>query len=747
MALDEEKNGECCCGHDDHEHEHLEHEHDECNCEHDEHSKHKHESHEHHEHKKEHDHHHHDDDDDDCGCGCGCGHGHSHGHGEDDEEEEHSLKKLIIAALLFVLAILFEKTRLCEYVPGYRNGQFGIGLLNHGDMACRGIYLALFFASYILVGLGVLREAVENLLHGKVFGEEFLMALATVGALVMGEYSEAVAVMLLFQLGEFLEDLAVDKSKRSITDLMDIRPDKAFVIRDGDVVGVMAQDVKIGDIIVVKPGERVPLDGKICKGTSLVDTSALTGESVPREVVVGDEVLGGVVNTSGILEIEVTKEFGESTVSRVLEMVENAQNKKAKAAKFITRFAKIYTPIVCIIAVMVAIIPSVIIIGYGAGYEAYGSVSAVWHTWVYRALELLVVSCPCALVISVPLSFFAGLGLASKKGILIKGSNYIEALSKTNTVAFDKTGTLTKGVFVVTGVHVADEKKVSSEELVAYATHAEYYSNHPISRSLKNAHSCDKCESLKGDQMEEISGHGVKCTVEGKVILAGNMRLMEREGVQGFVPCSESDAGTIVHVAVDGWYAGHIVISDVEKDDAVDAIKKLHAAGVKKAVMLTGDGESAALAAANKIGMDEVFHSLLPQDKVSKIEVLLKENEGTKNTVAFVGDGINDAPVLSRSDVGIAMGGMGSDAAIEAADVVIMDDMPTKVSEAVKVSKKTMLNVKENVIFALGVKTLIMVLCACGIANMWIAVFGDVGVTMIAVLNAMRLLAGVKKNQ
>lgn len=725
MSLEEENKSECCCHH-EHEHEHHDH-------------------HEHEHHEYNHGHHHHHEDDED-GCGCGHEHGHSHEHNHGDGEEEGSLKKLIIAALLFVLAIVFEKTRLCEFVPGFKNGQFGIGFLDHGEMACRGIYLALFFASYIIVGLGVLREAVESLLHGKVFGEEFLMAIATVGALVMGEYSEAVAVMLLFQLGEFLEDIAVDKSKRSITNLMDIRPDKATVIRDGSEIEVMAQDVKIGDVIVVKPGERIPLDGKIVKGSSLVDTSALTGESVPREVIEGDEVLGGFVNNSGILEIEVSKAFGESTVSRVLEMVENAQSKKAKAAKFITRFARVYTPIVCIIAVMIAVVPSVIIIGYGAGFEAYGSVGAVWKTWIYRALELLVVSCPCALVISVPLSFFAGLGLASKKGILIKGSNYIEALSKTNTVAFDKTGTLTKGVFVVTGVHVVDENKVSKDELVSYATHAEYYSNHPISRSLKNVHHCNKCDELKGDLMEEISGHGVKCNIEGKIILAGNMRLMEKENVQGYVPCSETDAGTIVHVAVDGWYAGHIVISDVEKEDAIDAIKKLHNVGVKKAVMLTGDSESAAVAAAKKIGVDEVFHSLLPQDKVTKIEELLKANVGTKNAVAFVGDGINDAPVLSRSDVGIAMGGMGSDAAIEAADVVIMDDMPTKVSEAVKVAKKTMLNVKENVIFALTVKTLIMVLCACGIANMWIAVFGDVGVTMIAVLNAMRLLAGVKKN-
>lgn len=700
---------ECgCCSHEKHhEHEH-EHHHEE---------EHEH----HHEEEHEHHHHHHHDDDDD-----------------DEEEEEVSIPKLIIAAVLFVLGLFVEHgSSLLPFAASVN------------PLIIRGTYIALYGVCFILAGLGVIKEAVENLFHGEFFGEEFLMGFATIGAICMGEFSEACAVMLLFQLGEFLEDLAVGKSRKSITDLMDIRVDTASVkSADGSIKTVAAESVKIGDIIVVKPGERIALDGKIVKGTSLADTSALTGESVPREICEGEEVFAGFVNNSSVIEIEVTKEFGESTVARVLEMVENAQSKKAKSQKFITRFAKKYTPIVCILAVCLAVIPSVIIISNGfAGYE---SVGAVWKTWIYRALELLVVSCPCALVISVPLSFFAGLGLASKNGILIKGSNYIELLSKANTVAFDKTGTLTKGVFVVTAVHVADESKISEEQLLSYAAHAEYFSNHPISKSLKTAHQeknaeCPVCLKLTDSEMEEISGHGVKCNVEGKIILAGNMRLMEKEAVQGFVPCSENDAGTIVHIAVDGWYAGHIVISDVAKEDSKSAIEKLHNTGVKNTVMLTGDSKSAAESVAALLNIDTVYSELLPQHKVEKIEELLKHNEGSGKSVVFVGDGINDAPVLTRSDVGIAMGAMGSDAAVEAADVVIMDDMPGRVADAIKISRKTIANVKQNVWFALGVKTLIMVLCATGIANMWIAVFGDVGVTLLAVLNSMRLLRNVKR--
>ncbi len=699
----EHEEHECCCCHDSG---------DEC-CEKQE------EHHNHHEHNHSSGHHHCsccDDDDDE--------HEHHH-HGDDEEEEEGDLKKIAISAVLFICALLVE------HLPFFES---------FNPLYVRIGYVALYAVAYLLTGLEVIHEAIESLMKGKVFGEEFLMTVATVGAIAMGEFSEAVAVMILFQIGEFLEDFAVDKSKKSITSLMDIRPDKANIKVGNDITEILAQDVKIGDVIVVKAGERVPLDGKIISGSTLVDTSALTGESVPREVVTGDEVMSGFVNTSGIIEVEVTKVFGESTVSRVLEMVQNAQSKKAQAQRFISRFAKVYTPIVCGLSLCIAIIPSLVIVFGGIGLEGYESINSVWKTWIYRALEILVVSCPCALVISVPLSFFAGIGLASKNGILVKGSNYIEMLASMNTAVFDKTGTLTKGVFEVSDIHLSASATLNTEELIALATHAEYYSNHPISRSLKNVHHCEMCENLKGNDVQEISGHGVKCVIDGKTVLAGNKKLMDKEGVTGYEDCEKTDGGTIIHVALGGVYQGHIVISDQAKDDAKYAITSLHNAGVKNIVMLTGDAESAAKATAVQLVLDEVYAGLLPQDKVSKIESFIKANEGTKNRVAFVGDGINDAPVLSRSDVGIAMGGLGSDAAIEAADVVIMDDMPSKVAVAVKIAKKTMLNVRENVTFALVIKVLIMVLCSLGIANMWVAVFGDVGVTMIAVLNAMRIM-------
>ena len=638
---------------------------------------------------------------------------------DDEEEEEVSLRNIIIAAIFFIVGILIEHLAPVCPVKAVQE------LNSSNPVVIQVVYMVFYFAAYIICGLGVLKEAVEGLTHGEVFGEEFLMAIATIGAIVIGEYSEAVAVMILFQLGEYLEGKAVDSSKKSITDLMDIRPDKANVRCGSSTEEILAGEVKIDDIIVVKPGERIPLDGVIVSGKSLVDTSALTGESVPREVCEGEEILSGFVNTNGTLEIRVTKEFGQSTVSRILDMVEKAQSKKAKVQKFIKRLCKVYTPAVCAIAVCVAVIPSVLT----------GDVK----TWIYRALEILVVSCPCALVISVPLSFFAGLGLASKNGILVKGSNYMELLSQTKTAVFDKTGTLTKGVFQVTEIHLADES-ISKDEIVEIATHAEYYSTHPISRSLKSIHNCPKCGTIDLKDNEEISGHGLKCILEGRTVLVGNERLMKRENVTGYSPCPKNDAGTIVHIAVDGQYKGHIVISDITKDDARKAVEDLHKAGIRETVMLTGDTRAAAEATAGEIGIDTVHAELLPQDKVSRIEELIKSNENTKHRVAFVGDGINDAPVLTRADVGIAMGGMGSDAAIEAADVVIMDDKPSNVALAVKIAKKTMLNVKENAIFALMIKTLIMVLCACGIANMWIAVFGDVGVTMIAVLNCLRLL-------
>ena len=722
----EEKEHEHCHGHEHvHEHdEHEEHEHhhhhhdedddddDECEC--------------HHHHDDDdddddddcgchHHHHHHDEDDDDCdedGCCC-----HHHDHGHDHGEEDGALKKIIIASVLFVLALAVSRiSPLGNLLSSVFGGE--IGALVH-----KGISLALYFVAYMIVGFEVIHEAVENLLHGEFFGEEFLMTVATVGAICVGEYPEAVAVMILFQLGEFLEGKAVGKSKKSIRQLMDVRPDVACVEKDGNFVQVKAESVAVGSIIRVSAGERIPLDGLVVSGSSFVDTAALTGESVPREVLEGSEVFAGFVNQNGVLTIKVTKPFAESTVSRVLDLVENAQSKKAKMQKFVSRFSKVYTPLVCLLALCVALIPPLLMHGE-------------WRTWIYRALMFLVVSCPCALVISVPLSFFAGIGLASRNGILVKGSTYIEQLAKTDAVVFDKTGTLTKGVFEVVAIHPVDANRVSGEELLAYATHAEYYSKHPISRSLKVAHHCRLCESLSISNCEELSGHGVRAVIEGKKILAGNMRLMQEENVTGIIPCHEDDTGTVVHVSVDGTYAGHIIISDVAKDDASLAVENLKKCGIKKTVLLTGDTESAAKKIADSIGIDEVHAELLPQDKVAHLESIMAQ--GGK-PVAFVGDGINDAPVLTRADVGIAMGGIGSDAAIEAADVVVMDDKPSKVADAVKVGKKTMNIVWQNIIFALGVKVAIMVLSTLGIANMWMAVFGDVGVTMIAVANSLRL--------
>jgi Cd2+/Zn2+-exporting ATPase len=505
---------------------------------------------------------------------------------------------------------------------------------------------------------------------------------------------------------------------------------------------VLAADVKIGDIILVKPGERIPLDGKVVGGSSFVDTSALTGESVPREILTGDRVLSGYVNRDGVIEIEVEKAFSDSTASRILELVEHAQGRKATTERFIKRFARVYTPVVCLLALLLAIVPPLVLTATEHGGADAGS---LWHTWVYRALDLLVVSCPCALVISVPLSFFAGLGLASSRGILIKGSNYIEALSRTKTLVFDKTGTLTKGVFEVTAVHPAAPDRIGKEELLALATHAEYYSTHPISRSLKTSHHCPVCDRLlistaDGSSAKEISGRGVRTVLDGRTVVAGNAAFMQEEGVRGLAPCPEKDSGTIIHVAVDGEYAGHIVISDVIKEDSASAVKRLRSLGVEQVLMLTGDGEEAARQTADQLSLDGCFYGLLPLDKLAKIEELIAGYKGKKSSVAFVGDGINDAPVLTRSDVGMAMGGIGSDAAIEAADVVIMDDRPGRTADAILTSRQTMANVWQNVCFSLGVKVLIIVLCSLGLANMWLAVFGDTGVTLLAALNSMRLL-------
>lgn len=647
------------------------------------------------------------------GC-CELDHEHEeHGHGH---EEEMSLKKIILSALLFAAGIVVEK--------------FIAPSAGDNVQMVRGIFLALYFGSYILCGLPVIREAVEGLSKGKCFGEAFLMALATIGAVAIGETMEACAVMILFQLGEYLEDKASDKTKDTIEELLDIRPDTACVIRGGKEVVIDADDVEVGETIIVKPGELVPLDGIVSKGSTMVDTSALTGESVPREIGEGEEILSGFVNARAVIEIKVTKEFGESTVSKILDLIENAQGKKASTEKFITRFAKVYTPIVCILAVAVAVVPPTIL-GWNENFR----------TWLYRACEMLVVSCPCALVISVPLSFFAGIGRGGKDGILVKGSSYLELLSRAETVAFDKTGTLTKGVYEVTAVEVAEGCSLSKDELAALVTHAEYYSDHPVSKSLKNFHTCENCGKLTVEEAEEISGHGIKCIVDGKKVLAGNKKLMLLEKVLGFnenIDSEKKSAGSVVYVAVDGVFAGKIIVSDVVKENAKSAIEKIHNVGIPTTVMLTGDTKDNAQAIADSIGIDEVRAELLPQDKVEEIERFMGNRNG--GTVVFVGDGINDAPVLTRSDVGIAMGVMGSDSAIEAADIVIMDDNIENVALAIKLAKKTMVNVKQNIAFSIAVKVAILGLCACGFVNMWLAVFGDVGVCLLTILNSIRLL-------
>ncbi len=579
--------------------------------------------------------------------------------------------------------------------------------------------LLVFLAPYAVIGWDVLWRAVRNIAHGQVFDENFLMSLATVGAFFTGEYPEAVFVMLFYQVGELFQSYAVDRSRKSITELMDIRPDYANIERDGALEQVDPEDVAVGDIIVIKAGERVPLDGVVVEGRSTVDTAALTGESLPRETEPGDDVISGCVNLSGLLRVQVTKPFEESTVSKILDLVENASSKKARAEHFITKFARYYTPIVVLCAALLAVVPPLFLGG-------------VWSEWVGRALIFLVISCPCALVISVPLSFFGGIGGASKAGILVKGGNYLEVLANTEIVVFDKTGTLTKGVFNVTAIH---PDQVSERDLLELAALAESWSDHPISRSLRDAYNAEVDKS-RVDGVEEIAGHGVKAQVDGRTVCAGNDKLMESIGVK-WHPCHR--VGTTVHVAVDGAYAGHIVISDEVKEDAAQAIAELKAMGVRKTVMLTGDAKAVGEDVARRLGIDEVHTQLLPADKVSRVEALLGEKTG-KGKLAFVGDGINDAPVLSRADIGIAMGGLGSDAAIEAADIVLMDDKPSKIASAIRVSQKTLTIVKQNIVFALGVKLLVLALGALGMANMWEAVFADVGVSVIAILNATRAL-------
>ena len=578
----------------------------------------------------------------------------------------------------------------------------------------------LFLVSYTIVGGDVVLRALRNIIRGKVFDENFLMSIATIGAFFVGDFPEGVAVMLFYQVGELFQSYAVNKSRKSIASLMDIRPDYANVKKGDELVKVDPDEVQIGDIIVIKAGEKVPLDGKVIEGSSMIDTSALTGESVPREVEAGNDILSGCININGVITVEVTKEYGESTVSKILDLVENASSKKSNSEQFITRFARYYTPIVVIIAVIIAIIPPLLFEG------------ATFSDWIYRALSFLVVSCPCALVISIPLSFFGGIGGASRKGILVKGSNYLEALAKTEIVVFDKTGTLTKGVFNVQEIYPIE---ISKEELLELTAYVESYSNHPISLSLKRAFGKD-IDNGRISDVEEISGHGVIALVDGKKIMAGNIKLMKKMNIPYF---DGELIGTVVHVAVDNQYAGYIIIADEVKADSAKAIKDLKAANIKQTVMLTGDAKNVASKVAASLGLDKVYAELLPGDKVDKLEELFSQ-KSAKGKLAFVGDGINDAPVLARADIGIAMGGLGSDAAIEAADIVIMTDEPSKIATAIKISQKTLKIAQQNMVFAIGVKILFLILSVFGITTMWEAVFADVGVTIIAVLNAFRVL-------
>ena len=605
------------------------------------------------------------------------------------------LIKIIIALILFVVAMAVD---------------FQNDWINNG----------IFIVSYLIVGFEILIKAVKNIFRGKVFDENFLMSVATLGAFAIGEFPEAVAVMLFYQVGELFQDYAVDKSRKSIASLMDIRPDYANLFEDGKEKKVSPEEVKIGDTIVIKPGEKVPLDGVVTEGKTTLDTKALTGESVPRDAGKGDTVLSGCINLSGTIKMEVTKEFGESTVSRILDLVENASSKKAKSENFITKFAAYYTPIVVLIAVVLAIVPPLIVEG------------ASFQDWLYRALSFLVVSCPCALVISIPLSFFGGIGGASKMGVLVKGSNYLEALSNAEIMAFDKTGTITEGVFEVQNIEPVG---IGKEELLKIAAYAEHFSNHPISKSIKKAYNntIDEKEIIDS---QEISGKGIEAKIGNQDVLAGNEKLMNEKGIE-FEKCTH--IGSVVYVAIDGKYVGHIVIADKIKEDAKKTIEELKKNNIKQTVMLTGDRKNIGEAVAKEVGIDKVYTELLPDGKVEKVEELLKTCS-EKGKLAFVGDGINDAPVLAMADIGIAMGGLGADSAIEAADIVIMTDQPSKIISAMKLSKKTMRIVRENIVFAIGVKVLVLVLTALGLSSMWQAVFADVGVSVIAILNALRAL-------
>ena len=636
-----------------------------------------------------------------------------------NKKQKKWLKRILLALALFFTVMALDEL-------GVLAGIFG-------EPGALYASFALYLIPYLIAGHDVLLKAWRNIRRGEAFDESFLMAVATIGAFAMiffpetePHMAEGAAVMLFYQVGELFQSYAVGKSRKSIAAMMDIAPDYANIERNGAIVEVDPDEVQVGDIIVVKPGERVPIDGVVVDGTSQLDTAALTGESVPRHIEVGSEVISGCINMTGVLRIRTTKLFGTSTVSRILELVENASEKKARTENFITRFARVYTPIVTLAAVAIAVVPP--LLGVGA-----------WAGWILRGLTFLVVSCPCALVISVPMSFFGGIGGASRLGILVKGSNYLEALAQVDTVVFDKTGTLTSGTFGVVGVHPADA--IDSDQLLAMAAHAEAFSDHPIALSVKKAYLDEApadseriIDQARIEDAAEESGHGVKATVDGHAVLVGNDKLMSAHGIS----CSDCElTGTILHVAIDGAYAGHIVIADTVKDDAAQAIADLHAAGVERCIMLTGDREEVARSVASDLGLDEYHAQLLPGDKVEQVERIL---DSARGNLAFVGDGINDAPVLTRADVGIAMGAMGSDAAIEAADIVLMDDKPSNIARAIRVARKTMRIVHQNIVFAIGVKLLILALAAVGIANMWLAVFGDVGVAVIAILNAMRAM-------
>ena len=732
----------------------LEHEHKECQC-HEEHEhSHEHHHHEHHHnddhcdcHEHNHEHHHHDEDHCEChdhghhhhehshgGCSCGCGHehGHSHNHEHDEEEGELTVKQLILAAVLFVLGLVIEHLPVTSWLTN----------VSKADLIHRAIYMVLYFAAYIITGKDIVIGAVSNLFHGELMDESFLMSVASIGAILLGEYEEAVAIMILYQVGEKFEDYAVDKSRDSIEEIAKLRPDHATVKIGTETREVTPEEVETDSVIIVKPGDRIPIDGVVVDGESFVDTSALTGESIPRRVSVGSEVLSGSINKQGVLEIRTTRHAGDSALARILDLVENATENKTKSEQFVTRFARVYTPIVVYSAIALALIPS-LIIGFKTGSWNW---QATWNTWVYRALMFLVVSCPCAIVISIPLSFCGGITAAARKGILIKGSVYLEALGKTKTAVFDKTGTLTKGNFVVSHIHATDPA-ITETELLALATHTEMFSTHPISASLKAAHHDKCCDQVKLENVEEISGKGIKALVNGKEVLAGNTKLMDQFGIK-YDECPEHLDGTIIHVASEGKYSGHIVISDEIKDDSAQTVEGLHKIGVENVVMLTGDNERAAHTVAAKLGLKKAYGQLLSADKLAKVEELLADLKGKngkkRGTLIFTGDGINDAPVLARADAGIAMGSMGSDAAIEAADIIVMEDKPSKIVEGIKISRRTLRIVYENLYGALGIKGTILLLSALGISNMWIAVFGDVGVTILAVLNSLRLLKKTK---